>query len=306
MLKHVQRGDQLRIAANDWNRIIDATRAHYEMQGSPRTRTGVSASHQSGIVLVKSAAGEDQPRFAVLGIDAPIILPEDNAEEFQRQVALSCVVPTEEHLHRFVILQEPLYSGGGGIGRACVSGVSLVRLLVENENDTMAEVVVGETVYLRSSSAGSCPILWTSDTTEDPQGEDDIRWAIVLLGGGGGDASQLFKVQSVANDYLACKSWDGENEGEEAIHIAKPWLLQHDVARYAQLSSLTTVDAQTVEVQTNDEIEATWKVTPAYAPGDLIQAVTRKTGVLVNDEELPLMDMNHDARAWGEVAVEGL
>ncbi len=94
--------------------------------------------------------------------------------------------------------------------------------------------------------------------------------------------------------------------GDVVIHIAKPWLLQHDVARYAQLSSLTTVDTQTVQVETNDEIEATWKVTPAYAPGDLIQAVTRKTGVLVDDEELPLMDMNHDARAWGEVTVEGL
>lgn len=173
------------------------------------------------------------------------------------------------------------------------------RLLI---NQGEAERV--RAIYLRSSSAGQCPVLWKQ--ADDSENGGSGVWAIVLLGGGGGDTSQLFKIQSIANDYLACKSWDGENEGEEIIHIAKPWLLQHDLARYAQLSSLTTVDAQTVQVETTDDIEATWKITPAYAPGDLIQAVTRKTGVLVNDEELPLMDMNHDARAWGEVTVEGL
>src|SRR5690606_16315594 len=125
--------------ADDWNRIVDATRAFYEQQapgrGGPATAGIV---RQSGVVLVKNASGQAQDRFAVLGIDAPIIPPdaEGNEDEFKRQVALSCVTPTADHAGRFVVLLEPL--ADGAIGRACVSGVTVVRLQVENEDDTIA------------------------------------------------------------------------------------------------------------------------------------------------------------------------
>ena len=73
---------------------------------------------QASVILVKNTSGQDQDRFAVLGIDAPIIAPgaDGNEEEFKRQVALSCVTPTAEHAGRFVVLQEPL--ADGAIGRA--------------------------------------------------------------------------------------------------------------------------------------------------------------------------------------------
>src|SRR5690606_26013395 len=119
-LRHVQRGQPLNIPADDWNRIVDATRAFYEQQApapgkAPATVGGVG--RQASVILVKNTSGQDQDRFAVLGIDAPIIAPgaDGNEEEFKRQVALSCVTPTAEHAGRFVVLQEPL--ADGAIGR---------------------------------------------------------------------------------------------------------------------------------------------------------------------------------------------
>lgn len=183
MLKHVQRGDLLRIAADDWNRVIDATRAHYEAQGAARRPVSMSASLPAGTILVKNATGQDQPRFAVLGINAPIIPPEDNLDEFQRQVALSCVTPTAEHARRFVILQEPLASGG--IGRACASGVTNVKIQTDDPDVTeilTAGIAEGETNWLIAGGHG-CTVLWAEEESQ-PEG---WRWAIVRLGDSGRD-----------------------------------------------------------------------------------------------------------------------
>lgn len=123
-----------------------------------------------------------------------------------------------------------------------------------------------------------------------------------------GDASELYKIQSIENDYLVCKTWDGTTLGTDAVKIAKPWLLQHQIGRYATAITLASVDSQTVNVGFADDVEATWKVAPAYAVDDLIQAVARLTGVTetIEDEAIPLlmMDINHDARAWCEIQPE--
>lgn len=168
----------MRISADTWNRIIDATRAFYEGQSPAPGKGGTPATagnRQASVILVKNSSGTDQDRFAVLGIDAPIILPDDHEDEFKRQVALSCVTPTAaDHQSRFVILLEPLPSGG--IGRACVDGVTIVRLQVENEDDTVAGVADNDATHLVSGAGGTCPILWKEDGTGE-------KWAIVRMGG---------------------------------------------------------------------------------------------------------------------------
>ena len=203
-LRHVQRGQPLNIPADDWNRIVDATRAFYEQQG---TRGGLATvgisgggGRQASVVLVKNASGQDQNRFAVLGIDAPIIPPgaEGNEDEFKRQVALSCVTPTADHAGRFVVLQEPL--ADGAIGRACVSGVTVVRLQVENEDDPTADVADGESSHLVSGTSGNAVILW-----KEEEGGDGGRWAIVRIGGGGASAQMLIKI--TGSSTLADNRW---------------------------------------------------------------------------------------------------
>jgi|GEM_PF-2743292 len=182
-LKHVQRGDPLRIPASDWNKVIDATRAHYEAQGTARRAASMSASLPAGTILVKNASGQDQPQFAVMGINAPIILPQDNFDEFKRQVALSCVMPTTEHTNRFVILQEPL--AVGAIGKACVSGVTCVKLHTDDPDVTgilTAGIIEDESQWLTAGGTG-CTVLWTEEEAQ-PEG---WRWAIVRLGDSGRD-----------------------------------------------------------------------------------------------------------------------
>ena len=63
-LKHVQRGDPLRIPANDWNAIVDATRAHLEKQfagGNQPAR--VIEQRNAGVIFVRNDSGGDRERF---------------------------------------------------------------------------------------------------------------------------------------------------------------------------------------------------------------------------------------------------
>ncbi len=185
-LRHVQSGQPMRIPASDWNKIIDATRAHYERQApGSGPKAAASTGPQTGIVYVKNASGAEQERFAVLGIDAPIILPDElsggHEDEFKRQVALSCVVPVvPTHTSRFVILAEPL--ADGVIGRAYIDGVCVVRLRVPNNlsKGTQADIVDGDSTVLEltSGGGGAAQVIWREEVTTSP-GE---VWAIVRLG----------------------------------------------------------------------------------------------------------------------------
>ena len=190
-LHHVRSGDPLRIPSGDWNKTVDATRAFYQQQaGLGATTPAVVGGRQASVVMVKNASDADQERFAVMGIDAPIILPgsEGNEDEFKRQVALSCVVPTEaDHRGKFVILLEPLALGA--IGRGCAAGVSIVRLEVVNEDDTQADVLDGDSTRLTTvTSGGAAQVLWHEEASE---GE---VWAIVRFGSPGGGAPMMIKL----------------------------------------------------------------------------------------------------------------
>ncbi len=125
----------------------------------------------------------------------------------------------------------------------------------------------------------------------------------VEAGEEGGDSSQCYKVVGIENDYLVCRTWDGEEEGEDDVLVAKPWMLRHDAVRYPWLASLVTREPQIVDVELPGDIETVWMVTPLYYEGCLIQASERVTELEVDDDPVVLMDMNHDARAWAEVYV---
>lgn len=167
-LKKVQPGDPLQIPAASFNMFIDAARAHRDRQhtqdqgAQPTMRTG-------GMALVKNASGADQDRFAVLGINTPIILPTDNLNGFKNRVAFNVVVPTADHAEKFVILTEPL--AAGRLGKGMVSGVTPVKLSVQSEDDEYAAVKVGETGFLETGQ-GPAQILWKEPGT-------GTKWGIV-------------------------------------------------------------------------------------------------------------------------------
>lgn len=210
-------GQKLRIAASDWNAMLD-TMQQVRESGPGFAGDAASASRSTAIIKIRNNTGSAQDRYAVLGLAAPVILPADNEPEFLRQVVLAGVTPAASHANMFAVLLEPL--AAGAIGRAVVAGVTPVRVLVTTPATipTRADVIAGDTTRLLATASGSAHILWiepqatttttaspttttaspttttttasptttTTDfpcpttTTASPTG-DDVRWAIVRL-----------------------------------------------------------------------------------------------------------------------------
>lgn len=186
--KKVQRGDPLRIPAETFNTFIDAAK-DFRARTQNRGHQSQPEFQQSGIVLVKNGTGDDLDRFHVLGIDRPIFTPSDNLHSFLNQIAVLGVAPTEDnHLGRFLVLQEPLRAGM--IGRACISGITPVLLNVQDEEHDWADIEEGETDSLKTDTAGSAYILWKEPPGSGGYGSygygygyyGNLRWALVRIG----------------------------------------------------------------------------------------------------------------------------
>jgi hypothetical protein len=310
MLRHVQRGEPLRIPADDWNKIVDATRAFYERQGGrgggPSGASGISGG---GGVLVRNDSGADVPRFGVLGIDGPIVSPDDHADAFAQQVALKGVTPTlVAHAGRFVIAQAPI--AAGAIGRAAISGVTIARVIMTSGTETRADVDNGQTGQLRSGS-GLVQILWTAGGT----GTVD---AIVRIGSG--SALLRLVVTAVRNDYLVCRAWDGTNLGS-TYYVAKPFELRQTPFNglVDQLGLTVTASGVSARTVTNSAgLVEHQEIVPPYRTTISAGGVGRTefyawevsgTGVFTSEglpagspeRELTLIDPNMDGRAWAMV-----
>jgi len=125
---------------------------------------------------VRNDSGSNQNRMAVLGVEAPIIDPSANEEEFRNRVALSCITPAADtHEGRFVVLAEPI--ANGKIGRAYAAGVCPVKIDVPDEEHEWryAEIADGVTANLKVSMQGSATILWRAGGT-------GVQWAVIRLG----------------------------------------------------------------------------------------------------------------------------
>ncbi len=175
-LKKVKRGDRLRIPAATYNAFIDTTVAFREQQLN-RQGMGVPSTPAREIVLVKNNTGADQDRFAVLGVNAPLFLPGNNLDSFKNRLAMVGVVPTATHVGKFVVLLQPLKSGG--IGQGLCSGTCQVRLTVPSGQETSlyADVTTGGTAGLTAVTQGAAYILWK----ENPASSGTM-WALVRVG----------------------------------------------------------------------------------------------------------------------------
>jgi len=109
---------------------------------------------------------------------------------------------------------------------------------------------------------------------------------------------RLMSIQSISNDYLTClRLYRGATTGGN-VSVLKPFDLLHDVTYYPQLTTLTTVAAQTATA-TDGTTTETWKVTPDYAVGSIILAYRLYTGeVDGSGESIEWVDLNISGRAW--------
>jgi hypothetical protein len=204
--KKVNAGDSLELSAVTWNAMIDAAQAHRKNQNVERDETDLT--RQATVVSVKNVSGSDQPRFACLGIDAPIILPSDDQAEFANRVALRGTTPTTaDHAEgRFVILLEPLATAA--IGMAYAAGVCPVKLLVEDteaEEHRFADIKDG-TTNLTAKAIGAATILWKESVTGAPGVE---AWAVIRLAAGG-NPIRRFEMKDTVEE----KAWDFDIKGD--------------------------------------------------------------------------------------------
>lgn len=171
--KKAQSGEPLRIPAATFNAFIDAAR-DFQMRRQSQTAEAVQSFRQAGIVLVKNDSGADRERFDVLGIDGPLIGPDDNLDEFQNRVVLQAKTPRHtDHLGRFVVLLEPVREGQ--IGLAYLDGVCPARLDVQDEDHAFADIQDDDASALVSRDDGAASILWKEAGLGD-------KWAVVQLG----------------------------------------------------------------------------------------------------------------------------
>ena len=157
----VRSGDPLRIPAETFNTFIDTAR-DFKSRRQSSTRDPGPDIRQTDIIPVRNDSGGDRFRFDVLGICGPVFPPADSLTSFQNRVVLAGTTPCEiPHLGRFVVLLEPVRAGR--IGMACVSGVCVAKVTVEDPTHQFADVEDGNTENLKSAESGSAFLLWTDD-----------------------------------------------------------------------------------------------------------------------------------------------
>lgn len=189
--KHVNPGDKVGLRAPSWNAAMDAAKFVQDRLAKAGAGGG-QFFPQSGIIDVYNDTGVAHDQFDVLGVDGPMTGPDTDEDEFRYRLTLNGIIPEERGV--FVVLQEPL--DADGIAKAVIAGLTIVR--VEGDvsvGDLVDADLTGTTEFLVADSSGTGRVVWvggwTSIDATSGSGSGsgaDLRWALVLLGAGGGSA----------------------------------------------------------------------------------------------------------------------
>lgn len=184
----VSPGQALKIPADTHNAMIDAARAHILRTHHNNARVGIDAS-TANIVKVLNNSGANVPRLAVLGIDAPIVEPNDQADPrrgdqdtgtFFSMIRFKGNTPADSHFASFVVTIEPIEKDV--IGRAVVMGSVIAWLDVVSESDEYADIKVGDVTVLETGPIGSARIIWKQPPADRPTGNPQLALAMVKIG----------------------------------------------------------------------------------------------------------------------------
>ncbi len=175
-MKKVRKGDPLEVSAATFNSFIDAARAHRLSKRNGASQPAIQIPPPGVILTVKNDSGGDCARFEVLGLAAPVFAPTDNTADFSRGPVMSAAEPVDpDHLGSFVVVLEPIASGG--VGQAIVQGAVYVKVLIADADiATWADVTDAETGHLTAAVTGSARILWRTGS-----GTGTV-WCVCLLG----------------------------------------------------------------------------------------------------------------------------
>jgi hypothetical protein len=161
-------GQRLKVPAATWNAMLAAAQSHVQSQFDVKPSTAGDV-RSPALAKVRNTTASTLDRFSIVGIAAPVVLPDNSPWEFARQTAVDVTLPMDG---RFAVLLEPLASGA--IGSAAVAGVVPVRLSVSDQPYEAATIIPGEPDHLQNVPHGPARILWM-------EASGSIRWAIVRI-----------------------------------------------------------------------------------------------------------------------------
>ena len=172
-LRKVKPGDAFAISAKAYNAFVDAARA---AKGVPDAdvRGGRADRRDPLTVLIRNESGEDLPQGGVLGLDRPLIDPDDNEREFQSRVTFvgAAIAEGDDYAGRFAIACEPIPQDT--IGRAIIHGTTPALVIVDDEDHGHADTLPGED-KLHSTFTGAARILWKQPGTGEKLAVLDLR-----------------------------------------------------------------------------------------------------------------------------------
>lgn len=151
----VHPGQKLRIAADAWNRVLEATRAIQSQRlkgysGSPQS----DAVRASTTILIQNDSGSDLDAGATLAVGSAVLTV---GVGFADEPCFHADLPATSG-DLVCILAEPVASGA--IGRAVVQGVAVATVSVGSTGDVYASPSVGG-AFLTSGATGSVRIMST-------------------------------------------------------------------------------------------------------------------------------------------------
>lgn len=168
------------IPARAWNLFLESG-ADFARKRKTYKSGEAGTPDDANVIYLRNDSGEAVPRFGVLALFEPAILPSENLAAFQDQTPMTGDTPAApDDLGRFAVLLEPIRADGFGL--ALVSGV--VTVLVDaGDGSNFADVADGVTDSLIANGGGAARILWRAAGTGK-------QWAVVLLGAGGDGIGQ--------------------------------------------------------------------------------------------------------------------
>jgi hypothetical protein len=207
-INKVTTGQKVSFKAETFNTIADTV----NLINRSRGRTGAPEAKRGGsgnTIFVKNTSGSDIERGEVLGIDAPIMAPGTNEDEFLARVSFKGVTPDgDDHKGKFIVCADKIKDGD--IGRGYIAGTCHAKVDIQAEADEFADIEDGET--LLKSGASGAKILWKETGTGEV-------WTILSLTENSMPA--IYKATADQSDGKVTGkrlAIDGTTPGEEEEH----------------------------------------------------------------------------------------
>jgi hypothetical protein len=212
----VRPGDPMRIPSRAWNAALDAAEAHQAVPIDLRRGRADELVHER-LILVRNDTEEDLPRFGILGIGEPIIVPGDpgerHSDDFARRPAISGQAITEEaqYIGRFVVARGPI--AVGAMGWAVIRGVTPAMVDIIDVDHTHADTFE-LSQYLQSGFTGGARILWKLPEDEEDEEDDGTGLRFCLLEVGPRDRDR-FRAKLGTATLIGEQTWGWKYAWEE-------------------------------------------------------------------------------------------